>query len=460
MLRPFADYPVRPSMEEGESLAGYISRYYGLNGHQMPSQIHNALRSLYHGRSEKATAAFDLVQLVLGNAAALDRAWWLGRTPVIAHSGIFLKMWPSLKFNATRFCPECLREKGFHFSFWELPMIEACPLHGCELLSACPICFHGLFWSGLSPLWRCRCGQPISAMRYRKAEPKLQLVAKALAGSMDVILPPHFRDDFRIPESDQYVFDEAHKALTWGAEFRKYFLKRGCPFPEPISPKSQAAKRRPRPGPWEYRLISEPVVILISRLLRVLKKRFQSTNILRFVYPNDGLVQAQEFARKSASGVVQTKIQKTLDCFLADYAVDLSLSLFVWFSEKKNSERRNAYMCEFAAWWSVLASRIGDLDPSMQRTDLAASQYVAMRNSPLNESAVVDILNLLFDAARQRINVENFSELVYWWRIPPVLRDVGDPEELFRRIGLHLVATSDGEISFVLDLIQRAHRGK
>lgn len=460
MLRPFADYPVRPRMEEGESLAGYVSRFHGVNGHRMPAEIHGALRSLYQGRPEKATAAFDLVQSVLGKAAELDRAWWLGRTPLVSRSGNFVQMWPSLKFNAARFCPACLREKGFHFSLWELPMIEACPLHRCLLLTACPICSRGLFWSGLAALWLCHCGQSITAMRYRRAERKVQLVAQALAGSSDVILPHHFQHDFRTPESDRYVFNDVHAALTWGAEFRKFFLKRGSPFPELITPQGHAAKRRPKPGLWEYRLIREPVEKLISRLLRVLKRRFNRRCLLRFVYPNDGLIQAQEFARKSASCVAQTKILKTLDCFLADYAVDLPLSLFVWFSDDKNSKRRNAYMREFATWWAVLADRIGDLDPSMQRTDLSARQQAAKGHSLLKESEVVDILNLLFDAARQGIDVENFRELVYWWRIPSELRDVGNPEKLFRRIGLHLVAASDGEISFVLDLVQRAHRGK
>ena len=79
MLIPLADFPVRPRMEEGESLAGYICRFHGTNGHEMPRELHDAFRALYRGTPGKALAAFELVQNLLRNIVELDRSWWLGR---------------------------------------------------------------------------------------------------------------------------------------------------------------------------------------------------------------------------------------------------------------------------------------------------------------------------------------------------------------------------------------------
>ena len=41
--------------------------------------------------------------------------------------------------DGIRFCPECLA-KGYHCSFFNLALIDACPWHGCRLLHACKEC--------------------------------------------------------------------------------------------------------------------------------------------------------------------------------------------------------------------------------------------------------------------------------------------------------------------------------
>ena len=51
--------------------------------------------------------------------------------------------------------------------------------------------------------------------------------------------------------------------------------------------------------------------------------------------------------------------------------------------------------------------------------------------------------------------MESFRGLTYWWRIPPALRDVSNPEELFLRIGLHLASASEGEILFVNEAFRK-----
>lgn len=460
MLMPFANYPVRPRMEEGESLAGYISRFREANGHGMPGEICNTLRVLYRGTRAKAPAAFDLMQSMLGESVTLDRSWWLGRAPLEGERGISPPAWPTLQFDSPNFCPACIQESGFHFALWELPLVEACPLHQCALQSACPKCSEKLAWMDLLPNWRCRCGEPIAAMPLAAAKPAALGLAQALASSNDLILPSHFDRHFFAPDDGQHHLEAVYKGLEWGTALRVLFFKRGSIMGELNFYERQTGKRRARWGFWERRLIGDSTEKLISRVLRAQRKYFNSKRLLKHVFPSDGLAQAKAFVRESAPGVVQTKIQKTLDCYLADYAADLPLSLLVWFSEAKHSEQRITYMHQFATWWAVLAARIGDLDPAMRRVDLVLNQRAQGLGASLHEIFVVDVLNLLLDAASQRLDVESFCGLTYWWRIPPALRDVSNPEELFLRIGLHLASASEGEILFVHDLVQRAVQGK
>jgi hypothetical protein len=454
MMTPLADFPVRPRMEEGESLAGYISRFHGVNGHVMLPEVHDALRILYRGTPGKASAAFDLVQSLLGNVVQLDRSWWLDRPTLVARPSQYLQVWPTPKFNAARFCPACLLEKGFHFALWEQPLVEVCPVHRYSLLTACPACSRNLFWSNVHPDWRCRCGEPIKAMRARRAMSRAQGVSRAVAGSSDVILPIHFREDFGIAKHGNYSFDEAYAAFTWGTKLRKLFLKQGSPLSLTSSHGRPSIKRQPGPGLWEYRLVIDSTEKLISRLLRVLQRRFKGQHFLRFVYPNDGLIHAQDFVLTSMPGKLQRKINQAREHFLTRYVIQLPTSLFIWCSEEAGSTRRNRLMCGFAAWWGVLSSHIGDLDPAMSSGEFNRPRHGEAHDVLPKEMQVVEVLNLLFDAAVRHIDPGRFRELVYWWRIPPGLRDIGNPDETFRRIGLHLLSVPTAEVAFVHALLQ------
>jgi len=76
------------------------------------------------------------------------------------------------------------------------------------------------------------------------------------------------------------------------------------------------------------------------------------------------------------------------------------------------------------------------------------------------EMEIEEVLNLLLDAALQRVAVENFRALSYWWRIPRELQELGDPNEVLSRIGLHLAVVSTFELAFVHDLIRQGRLGE
>jgi hypothetical protein len=449
-------------MEEGESLAGYIRRFHAANGHKVPRDLYNALRALYRGTKSVAVAAFDLVQATFGDTVALDRSWWLGRH---LHEGCLgggshPPAYITFQLHPLRLCPACLQDGGIHVALWEMPLIEACPLHHCALLTACTACSRTLEWQNCLPDWHCQCGMSIPAMPSATPNAGALELARVLTGSSDLALPKAYRAHFTAPDGLQYRLDEVYKGLEWGTELRELLSGRGSLAGEPKAKPRPKKERRARWGAWERRLIGDSSDELIARLVRAQRKYFNSPLPLGYVFPHDSLARAKAFVREAAPCVVQTKIQKTLDRYLTDYALDLPLSLFVWFADARHSKKRVAEMRQFARWWAVLAARMGDLDPTMQRLEETLAQRVRTQDVSLHEVHIVDVLNLLFEAARKRLDADSFRAFTYWWRIPPTLREVRDPEELFRRIGLHLASIREEEILFVLALVQRAHKGE
>lgn len=66
-----------------------------------------------------------------------------------------------------RICPTCLRDSQHHRAFWDLAIIDACPLHGTPLIRVCPDCGQSPRWNAAAP-HLCGCGYDLSRCR---AEP-------------------------------------------------------------------------------------------------------------------------------------------------------------------------------------------------------------------------------------------------------------------------------------------------
>ncbi|MES2365951.1 MAG: TniQ family protein [Pseudomonadota bacterium] len=457
MLISHTGFPVRPRMEQGESLAGYISRFQGTNGHWVPRALHDALRVLYRGTPEKVSVAFDIVQAVLGDTVPLDRTWWLGRRLLENRPGGQQRAWPTLQYSPARFCPACLQECGYHFAIWELPLMQACPVHKCSLLANCSKCSLPLSWSEISPHWTCRCGESIVSMRSGEARPGAINVARSLAGSSDVELSGSVQRWVRKLKQGRYCLDEVYTGLEWATKLRDILRERGAQFGEPYHRQRQRAARRVWPGFWESSLICDTQERVAHRLLRTLLRRHRKNRFfLCFIPESDGLVQAIHLVSEPSHSLVQKKVRVVVDQFLARHGVNLPMSSVVLFAPGIPSGQRDVYSKDFAVWWAVLSSHIGDLDPEMLKPGPLLAPHGVTQSSVLIEIQVVEILNLLFDAARQRLDVGRFRELMYWWRIPPALRDISDPNEVLRRVGIHLMTVTNGEVSLVRELILKA----
>jgi len=453
MLTFHIDFPVRPSIEKGESLAGYMCRFYGANGYGVPRPLHKVLSALYRGTPAKATNAFDIAQSVVGDSVVLDRRWWLDSTLIKRPSGGNQRAWLTLMYNPARFCPTCLSEYGFHFALWELPLVQACPLHKCVLLSKCSLCQKTLSWSKMSPAWSCCCGKSIATMPAASASQSAVTIAQLFAGSDDVEQSDSFQEHVGEPTYGSYCLSEVYAGLEWVSELRDIYLMLTTNFGE-LSYRRRRPTRWSGPSTWEVKLLADSPEQVVHRLLRVLIKHFRSNKFkLYFVPESANLNRAILFIKGADNSVFQNKIRMAVEYILAEYRVKLPISSVVLYSPRVSSERRIVYLTQFMSWWDMLSKRIGELDPDMQNNQRTTFSQLMLFDMRIRE--IVDMFNLLLDAALQRVDLEDFRALSYWWRIPRELRELKNPNEILSRIGLHLAVVSISELDFVHDLIRQ-----
>jgi hypothetical protein len=170
MLIPFGDYPVRPQLEQGESLFGYVYRFYNANGYRTPDVVRKWLFTLFYRRDNDKSDTFNCLHSLTGSTIELERIWgiqirsipWSRTQP--NHLQRNQEIWITLYQCPFRFCPICLRETDFHSALWEIDFVMACPIHNCNLVIRCPNCLNKLYWRCLLTDWRCVCRTPLTSM--------------------------------------------------------------------------------------------------------------------------------------------------------------------------------------------------------------------------------------------------------------------------------------------------------
>lgn len=456
MLIPHSQYPVRQTMEKGESLAGYLYRFRVDNGHRITRRLEHTLGALYRGKAINATpAAFDTLQTLLGTSTELDRTWWLRKRRLPKCSNGHENSRPGLDIAPVRFCVLCLSERGFHFALWELPQIEACPIHQIRLYERCVLCAKPFSWSDLMPDWFCACGQSVTNAPITLASRNQLLFAQLLAGSDDLDRPSRFNNRVEPSISKGYTLSEVYAGLEWGSRLRKALCWDGRQSSKPIQ-----SKRNYRPFWSDDRvamlLMASPDE-LRHRILRILVRRFRGKkDLLCSVTKLDWLYRLMIFVDTGNYGYFQKKIQAVVAQMLAEYQLKLPISSAVFYNPWISPTRRSESQTRLTHWWANLSKHIGDLDPEMLRYQQTTVIPPIKYGKREYELELVDILNRLSSAAFEQADLAECRALIYWWRIPKDLRELRDPSDVLPKLGLHLTGIPDYELYFVGSLVRLA----
>lgn len=194
MLIPFDDYPIRPQMKQGESLLGYVYRFYAANGHSVPADVCKWVCRLSLGVERQFDESLKITQSVLGSSLALDSVWWI-RSRLEARSGRDQDQKIRIRRGhiPVRFCTICLNESGFHYDLFEHTMVGECPLHRRKLISSCPKCFRRFSWRTFKTDWRCHCQTPVKSMEMEYATRHAIYISNTSAFASFSELPVNFQ---------------------------------------------------------------------------------------------------------------------------------------------------------------------------------------------------------------------------------------------------------------------------
>ena len=257
MIAPltFDLYPVRVRPMSGESLMGYLWRFYASNGHEVPQGVARLAADVRGGRCRPVEFRWawpgigrEAIDELLTSEAGADAA-------IRRRSRLSWSRWP----RTSRFCTSCVREGAPHALVLDLPLVEACPTHGTRLLHVCTGCKTSLRWATLRQGWRCACGRSLAETATVEAPHWAQRLACRMEGALR-----------------HSSLEEAYGSLEWARELR-HRLAHGDRFACAVSVAEQAPAAWLRAiGRWEARLLEQSAEVLVLRVRRLLRRLFRA----------------------------------------------------------------------------------------------------------------------------------------------------------------------------------------
>ena len=215
-LIPFDRYLVRPKMLGGESLRGFVYRFYNANGVKAPKEIWPLINNL--STTEMATRSTkEELQYLIGTYSNLSQFDFFNQY-------LLLKKRNDLRSNYLaqhRFCPTCVNEKSNHYALWDLPMFTACPIHGCRLVYFCEQCKLPFYWSTLNVDWQCQCKFNLKESTSQPASESEIYISKVILNAIDIPKASLYLEYMDEKNSNKYTLSQWFDTLKWASKFRE-----------------------------------------------------------------------------------------------------------------------------------------------------------------------------------------------------------------------------------------------
>lgn len=454
MLTLFRDYPVRPARIPGESLAGYVHRFYWANGHEPPQALRATLHRLYLG--DKHRDAFVQLQSTIGPLNAADQEWWVTKRIDAEHRVGSPTKWRSPHYSPVRYCPMCIGERGVHAELWTLPLVTACPLHQCKLVSRCATCGQSLAWSALQAGWICSCGAPMADAGTTPVASWMVRLASIVASSAHLDGPHDEATPCVAPTlNDQRdSLRDLYEFVGWAQRLRNH-LSRRLPYQSgPRWPVFRKPSSSATPTDWALNFVVADASTRKRALHRLLKWDCRHhTGVL--VFPETERPFA--LAMRAISDLPRNPHTKRLHCeadsLLGALHAGIETLPDVYFHPRSLNLDREGQLVSLARWWKATAGRISVLEPD--------AALCCVRRSPLsapNARLVVQVLNTLIDAASYSDDVERYAALTKRWHVPERLRQAFRPDQILNELAAYLNSLRESELAFVLDLLAESGR--
>lgn len=448
-----ADFPVRPPLRAGESLAGWCWRFCRSNGHDLPRELRSAVKG------NKASPEMSTEQML---------AHFLGAdllTALRAREYQLIERWDpqcAVKWHTwsltPRLCPACIKGDGYHHLLWDLPLVSACPLHRCLLAERCQACGLLFTWRTLSSGWRCTCGKQVSRTLLVRAPEWATRLADLLVKASDAQIPPGMQDIHIgvLPNIPAYRTQDLYGMLWWALKLRRA-LTEGRSYPQPASwPVIQRQGARMVPGAWEMGLIGGSHSRWQAKAHWLLRWCFRSESVVLVDLRNlecyrrvSKLVTELEGQTNPLAVLVREAIQKVFTA----HSAGIPQQQQVFFHPTLRLPDRQTHIKQLAAWWRSFASMVPVLDPADGIGCRCDSAHQPLYWFDGNPTAAVALLNIFFEAAHKKWAPSDLGSVVHRWHLPVELHE---PKDVLREVGEYLTRLHRSELEFVQTLVRHS----
>lgn len=445
------DFPVRPRINVGESLAGYCWRIYEENGHRPCDQIRMALKDVHFGDESREVLAHFLGEDIFSKLKATQRAaverW-------NAYTG---PKWFSLA-RTPRICPTCIRQNGFHAMHWDFPLMKACAVHGTVLVQRCHGCL-GLFnWGNIGRGWICRCGANACFAPAAPASKAWVNLARLVAAAIDspVSVAGERKVSCALFGVASYRIRDVYEMLWWLQRMRQS-LTAQSPGARHVAAKIAAQSgARAVPDEWEIKHLECQLDAVVPKVRRALRWFFRDDPSM--LVDHDRAVSIQRFydvvnALKQSSSAAAAALHNMVANALAAYSSHIDSAPRVCFHPRLDAAGRQKSLQAFLTWWPSFALEVS----SLRQTDALRRQF-GEKTQSYTDGAEGDgdfaagllFLNLLFEVANKQYPSAALASVRKRWHLPSELRQ---PLDELSSIGLYVLHLHKSELAFVLLLI-------
>lgn len=441
MRIPRDSFLVRPQRAFGESLVGYLNRFHWENGLTVPTEFNTTVRDLYHG----GAARLEALAYTLGPTSLVARDEWFTKTgsvPPMIHGR---PEWLKRAYYPIRYCPVCLRSKGFHADLWTLPIVGACPEHHTGLLSRCTVCGAFLAWGSLKPNWRCRCGAPLGDADSPRSTPW----AIQLATEISRVSGLGVSDEMAVLSNAKPVQEiyQLYEGLALANRIR-WRLKRRDPYqPEPHWPREARTSYSSTVGLWETRLLLADDRVRERFIHHLLCWKHRKESGVLVTHQEGGpLAFALDGLKKSCGNTYSAEFHSSLVRLLGQSRIDIPGLRDVFLHPRLSDEDLRSRLKRLSGWWHGLAQGI----PVLRPVD-------ALRQGVMDwgrRSEVLETLNILLAASFRNDDVARYSKLRARWQLPADLRRGLTPDQILPELARYFGQLRFSELMFVMDLLR------
>ncbi|QCB47669.1 TniQ family protein [Hydrogenophaga sp. PAMC20947] len=245
-------YPIRPILRKGESLGGWGWRICPANGHDVPRAVRSALLAI---RTTRVLEPDNVLSQLIGFERLKplhDREFGI----IDPWSKQLAPKWYAWS-KRPRFCALCMAESECHLLYWDLPLVSACAVHGCKLITKCYACKWMWSWATLKRGWQCRCGAKVGEIQAQDAPLFAVRLSRILCAASDALVPQAVKlaSCGSAPISATYQTRDVYEVLGWLLKARRVLTDAQHNSTSINWPMVLRGRSRMVPGSWEMSLL-------------------------------------------------------------------------------------------------------------------------------------------------------------------------------------------------------------